>query len=178
MLTAQEGFDYMISLSNAKSLVEKVRGEELPLIYTNVTLHDWIREGVISRMKVDDGNALYPDIITAEILTALKLKEKYNPSEIAEARECLELNSGHPNQITQEELIRFVNCSKIFNEKKLATKLSLKQIDSLATIKELIDDLLKEKNHLEVVEDYLKEFLKAEKELKKVEERKEVKYIS
>lgn len=168
----------MISLSNAKSLVEEVRGEELPLIYTNVTLHDWIREGVISRMKVDDGNALYPDIITAEILTALKLKEKYRPSEIAEARECLELNGGHPNQITQEELIRFVNCSKIFNDKKLATKLSIKQIDSLDTIKELIDDLLKEKNHLEVVEDYLKEFLEAEKELEKVKERKKRKYIS
>lgn len=178
MLTAQKGFDDMISLNEARNLVEEVRGEEMPLIYANITLHDWIREGVISRMKVDDGNALYPDIITTEILTALKLKEKYSLAEIAEARECLELDGGLSNQISQEELIRFVNCSKIFNDKKLATKLSLEHIESLDTIKELIDDLLKEKNHLEVVEDYLKEFLKAEKELKKAKETKKMGYVS
>lgn len=168
----------MISLSNARDLVEKVRGEEMPLIYTNLTLHDWVREGVISHMEINDGKALYPDIVTSEILTALKLKEKYSLSEIAEARECLELDGGNPGQISKDELIRFVNCSKLFNDKKLATKLSLKHIDSLETIQKLIDDLLKEKNHLEVVEDYLKEFLKAEKELEKVKKRKEMKYVS
>ncbi len=168
----------MISLSRAKNLVEEVRGEEMPLIYTNITLHDWIRAGVISRMQVDNGKALYPDIITTEILTALRLKEKYSLSEIAEARECLELDGGLPNQITQEDLTRFINCSKIFNDKKLATKLSLKNIESLDTIKRLIDDLLKEKNHLEVVEDYLSEFLKAEKEIKKAKNRKEMRFVS
>lgn len=168
----------MISLNSARKLVEEVRGEEMPLIYTNLTLHDWVREGVISHMKVDDGNALYPDIITTEILTAIRLKEKYSISEIAKARKCLELDGGHPDQISQEELIRFVNCSKIFNDKKLATKLSLKHIESLDTIKKLIDDLLKEKNHLEVVEDYLKEFLKAEKEIKKVKKRNEMRFVS
>jgi len=168
----------MISLSSARNLVEEVRGEEMPLIYTNLTLHDWVREGVISHMEINDGKALYPDIVTTEILTALKLKEKYSLSEIAEARECLELDSGNPGQISEDELIRLVNCSKLFNDKKLTTKLSLKHIEKLETIKELIDDLLKEKNHLEVVEDYLKEFLKAEKELKKVKQRKEMKYVS
>ena len=168
----------MISLSNAKKLVEEVRGEEMPLIYTNLTIHDWVREGVISHMEINDGKALYPDIITTEILTALRLKEKYSLSEIAEARECLELDGGLPNQIDKEDLIRFINCSKLFNDKKLATKLSLKHIESLETIKGLIDDLLKEKNHLEVVEDYLNEFLKAEKEIKKIKKRKKMRFVS
>ncbi|MGM0549383.1 MAG: hypothetical protein ACQER0_08985 [Bacillota bacterium] len=168
----------MISLSSARKLVEEVRGEELPYMYTNLTLHDWIREGVISRVQVENGNALYPDIIITEILTALKLKDKYSLSEIAQARRCLELEGGNFNEITKDELMRFVNCSKVFNDKKLATKLSLKHIESLDAIKELIDDLVKEKNHLEVVEAYLKEFLKAEKEIKKLKKRKKMRYVS
>lgn len=168
----------MISLGSAVKLVEEVRGEELPLIYTDLTLRDWSREGIISRMKVEKGNALYPDIITTEILTTLKLKEDYSLDKIAEARKCLELEGGHTNQITEEELIRFINCSKLFVDKKLATKLTLDHIKSLDKIKELIDDLLKEKKHLEVVEAYLKEFLAAEKRIKKFKESKEREYVS
>lgn len=168
----------MISLSSARNLVEQVRGEELPLIYTDLTLHDWVREGVISHMEVKDGNALYPDIVAAEILTALRLKENYSLAEIAEARKCLELEGGKINQITEEEIVRFINCRKLFNDKELVTKLTINHIDSLDTIKELVDDLLKEKNHLEVVEDYLKEFMRSEKELKKAEKKKEMEYVS
>ena len=168
----------MISLKSAVKQVEDVRGEELPLVYTDLTLRDWAREGIISRIKIEKGNALYPDIITTEILTALKLKEDYSLEEIAEARKCLELEGGHTNQITEEELIRFINCSKLFVDKKLATKLTLDHIQSLDKIKELIDDLVKERKHLEVVEDYLKEFLRAEKKIKQLKESKEREYVS
>ena len=168
----------MISLKSAVKQVEDVRGEELPLVYTDLTLRDWAREGIISHMKVEKGNALYPDIITTEILTALKLKEDYSLEEIVEARKCLELEGGHTNQITEEELIRFINCSKLFVDKKLATKLSLDSIQSLDKIKELIDDLVKEREHLEVVEDYLKEFLRAEKKIKQLKESRENEYVS
>ena len=168
----------MISLKSAVKQVEDVRGEELPLVYTDLTLRDWARKGIISHMKVEKGNALYPDIITTEILTALKLKEDYRLEEIVEARKCLELEGGHSNQITEEELIRFINCSKLFVDKKLATKLSLDSIQSLDKIKELIDDLVKEREHLEVVEDYLKEFLRAEKKIKQLKESRENEYVS
>ena len=136
----------MISLNNAAKMVEEVRGKEIPLVYKDLTLHDWVREGVISRMKVDNGDVLYPDIVTSEILTVLKLKGKYSLAEIAEARKCLEFEGGQFNQITEEEMIRFINCSKLFIDKKVVTKLTLGQMESLAKIKELIDDLLKEKN--------------------------------
>ena len=139
-------------------------------------LQDWIRKGVISRIKVDSGTALYPDIVSAEILTAIILREKYNLEEIASARRCLELEGSQPNQINEEEIIRFINCSKLLVDKKLVTKLSLNNIDSLEKIKELIDDLVKEKQHLEVVEDYLSEFLKAGRKLRKVQKNKD--YVS
>ena len=168
----------MISLDGARRLVEEIRGEDIPSIYTELKLRDWSRKGVISRMKVNNGSALYPEIVTTEILTALKLKDKYKIAEIAEARKCLELEGGHPHQITEEELIRFVNCSKLFNDKKLVTKLSLSRIESLAKIKELIDDLLQEKKHLEVVGDYLKLFLESEKELKELRENKRENFVS
>lgn len=168
----------MISLESARNLVEEVIGEEIPSVYTELTFREWAREGAISRMKVKNGKSFYPDIVTTEILTALRLKKNYSLSEIAEARECLELEGGQLNQITEEDLIRFINCKKLFKDKKLATKLTLKKIDSLAKIKGLIDDLLREKKHLEVVEDYLKEFLKADKELSRYKEKKEVNYVS
>ena len=168
----------MISLSRARNFVEKVMGEEIPLAYTDMTLRDWSRKGVISRMRIKNGEALYPEIVTTEILTALKLKEKFSLSEIAEARKCLELESGQPNLITEEELVRFINCSKLFNDKKLVTKLTINKIESLDKIKELIDDLVQEKKHLEVVGNYLKEFLKAEKELKELKKNKKIKYVS
>ena len=166
----------MISLSSARNLVEEVIGEELPVIYMDLTLQDWIRKGVISRIKVDSGTALYPDIVSAEILTAIILREKYSLEEIASARRCLELEGSHPNQITEEDIIRFINCSKLLVDKKLVAKLSLNNIDSLEKIKELIDDLVKEKQHLEVVGDYLSEFLKAGKRLRKVKKNKD--YVS
>ncbi|MFN2341293.1 MAG: hypothetical protein ABR547_08495 [Halanaerobium sp.] len=168
----------MISLNSAQKLVEEVRGEELPEVYTDLTLHDWIREGVISHMKVENGTALYPDIVATEILTALRLKENYSLEKIAEARKCLELEGGKLNQISEEEITRFINCSKLFNDKKLVTKLTIKRIDSLDKIKELVDDLFQEKKHLEVVEAYLREFLKAEKDLRKAEEDKNREYVS
>ncbi len=168
----------MISLDSARKLVKEVRGEEFPLVYTDLTLRDWSRQGVISRVEIKDGSALYPDIVTTEILTALRLKRKYRLSEIAEARKCLELESGDPHQITEEEITRFINCSKLFNDKQLVTKLSLSRIDSLAKIKELINDLLEEKKHLEVVGDYLKEFLQAEKELKQLRKNNKLNYVS
>ncbi|MFP4020801.1 MAG: hypothetical protein ACLFUK_04270 [Halanaerobium sp.] len=168
----------MISLNTAKNLVEEVRGEEIPLVYTELTLRDWAREGVISHMKVENGNALYPDIVATEILTAINLKEKYSLSKIAEARKCLELEGGNPNQITEEELMRFINCSKLFNDKKLVTKLAINHIESLDKIKELIDALIREKEHLEVVGDYLSEFLQAEKEIKNVKENRQSKFVS
>lgn len=168
----------MISLNSARKLAEEARGEEIPSVYTDLRLRDWSRKGVISRVKIKQGSALYPEIVTTEILTALRLKRKYKLSEIAEARKCLELEGGHPHQITEEELIRFVNCSKLFNDKKLVTKLSLNRIESIDKIKELIDDLVQEKNHLEVVGDYLREFLKAEKELKKIRESGKENYVS
>ena len=168
----------MISLSSARKLVEEVRGEEIPYIYTTLTLRDWSRKGVISRLKVKNGSALYPDIVTPEILTAFRLKEKYSLSEIAEARKCLELEGGQLNKITEEELIRFINCSKLFNDKKLVTKLAINRIESLDKIKELIDDLYNEKKHLEVVGDYLREFLEANNDLKSIEKRKEINLVS
>lgn len=168
----------MISLSSARHLVEEVIGKEIPVVYTELTLREWAREGVISRIKVKNGNALYPDIVTTEILTALKLKGKYKLSEIAEARKCLELEGGHPNQITEEEIIRFINCRKLLNDKKLVTKLSLNHIESLAKIKELVDDLIEESKHLEVVGEYLKGFLNSQKELKKADAQKQKAYIS
>jgi hypothetical protein len=106
-------------------------------------------------VKIKNGSVLYPEIVTAEILTALKLKDKYKIPEIAEARKCLD-----------------------FNDKKLVTKLSLSRIESLAKIKELIDDLLQEKKHLEVVGDYLKVFLESEKELKELRENKRENFVS
>lgn len=168
----------MISLNSARNLVEKVRGEEIPLVYTDMTLRDWAREGVISHMKVENGNALYPDIVTTEILTAINLKEKYSLVKIAEARKCLEFDGGELNQINEEELMRFINFSKLFNDKKLVTKLAINQIESLDKIKELIDDLLREKEHLELVGDYLREFLEAEKEIRKVKGNKGRKFVS
>ena len=178
MLKAQKGFGSMISLSDAKKIVEEARGERMPSVYTDLTLRDWVRDGVISRMKVKNGNALYPDIVTTEILTALRLKEKYSLKKIAEARRCLELEGGCPHQITEEELIRFVNCTKLLNDKKLVTKLTLNHIESFDKIKELIDDLVEEKNHLEVVEDYLREFMRAEKKLKKIKKEHKKPYVS
>ena len=160
----------MISLSNARNLVEEVRGEEIPLVYNDLTLRDWAREGIISHMKVNDQDALYPDIVAVEILTAINLKEKYSLSKIAEARRSLELEGGELNQITEAELMRFINCRKLFNDKKLVTKMTINHINSLDKIKELIDNLHREKEHLEVVEDYLREFLQAEKEISNIKE--------
>ena len=168
----------MISLSKAKMLVEKVRGEKFPEAYNDFTLHEWSRKGVISHLKAKNGKTFYPDIVTNEILTALKLKNKYSLSEIADARRCLELEGNHPNQITEEELVRFINCSKLFNDKKLVMKLTIKKLDSLDKIKELIDDLFAEKRHLEVIEAYLKEFYKTEKELEDLEKRESLNYVS
>lgn len=168
----------MISLDSARRIVEELRGEEIPLLYSELRLRDWSRMGVISRVKIKNGSALYPEIVTTEILTAFRLKEKYKLSEIAEARKCLELEGGQAHQITEEELIRFINCSKLFNDKELVTKLNLSRIESLDKIKELIDDLLQEKKHLEVVGDYLKEFLKADKELRKLKENKRENFVS
>jgi len=133
-------------------------------------MRDWAREGIISHMKVNDGDALYPDIVAAEILTAINLKEKYSLSKIAEARRSLELEGGELNQITEAELMRFINCRKLFNDKKLVTKMTINHINSLDKIKELIDNLHREKEHLEVVEDYLREFLQAEKEISNIKE--------
>lgn len=168
----------MISLSSARKLVKEIRGEDMSLIYTDLILRDWAREGVISHIQIKDGRALYPDIITAEILTAIRLKDDYSLAEIAEARRCLELEGGNPNQITEAELIRFINCQKLLNDKKLVTKLSLKNIESLDKIRELVDDLLKESKHLEIVGDYLKEFLKAEKKLESIKENRKKAFIS
>lgn len=163
----------MISLSNARSLVEEIVDGISPMVYSELTLRDWARKGVISHLKVEDGKALYPDIITSEILTVLKLKRKYKISEIAKARKCLEFDGGDINQITEKDIMRFINTSKLFLDKKLVTKLSINQIESLDKIKKLIDDLVREKDHLEVLEDYLKEFIKADKEIKIHQEKKE-----
>lgn len=166
----------MISLNAARSLVEEVIDRDLPVIYMDLTLQEWTRKGVISRIKVESGAALYPDIVAAEIITALSLRGKYSLEEIAAARRCLELEGSQPYQINEEEIIRFINCSKLLVDKKLVTKLSLKNIESLEKIKELIDDLVKEKQHLEVVGDYLSEFLRADRELRTVKKNKD--YVS
>lgn len=169
----------MISLSNARHLVEEVKGENL--VYTDLTLSDWAKKGIISNMKVNNGNYLYPDIVAIEILTAINLKEKYNLSKIAKARSCLELEGDEYsefNKITEAKLMKFINCKKLVNDKKLVTELAISQIEFRDKIKELRDDMHKEKEYLEVVEDYLKEFLQAEKEINNVKENRKRKNIS
>lgn len=168
----------MISLTEAKMLAEKVGKKEFPEVYSDFTLHEWSRRGVISHLEVKDGKTFYPDIVTEEIIIALRLKNKYSLSEIADARRCLELEGNHSKQITEEELVRFVNCSKLFNDRKLFLKFKIKQLDSLTEIKELIDGLLEEKRHLEVTEAYLREYFQVKKELKEFEKRKSLNYIS
>lgn len=168
----------MISLKTAIKIVEEIRGEEMPFVYTTLTIQEWARKGVISRIKVDNGNARYPEIITAEILVAFRLKNKYNLEKIAEARNYLELEGGKNNQINEKDLIRFVNCSKLFNDKKLVSKLTLNHINSLDTIKEIIDGLVEERERLEIVEDYLKEFLQANREIKEYKNIKNSSYVS
>lgn len=168
----------MISLKRAIKLVEEIRGKEAPFVYTILTIQEWARKGVVSKIKVNNGKTLYPEIIITEILVAFRLKNDYSLEKIAEARKYLELDGGEINKINEKDLIRFVNCSKLFNDKKLVTKLTLNHINSLDSIKEVVDGLVHERQKLEAIEDYLKEFIQADKEIKEYQEIKKSSYVS
>lgn len=166
----------MISLKEVIALVGETRGEEMPFVYSSLTIQEWTRKGVISRVKVNNGNVFYPDIVSAEILTAFELKTNYSLKEIAEARNYLELEDKKMGEITEKNLIKFINCSKLFNDKKLVIKQNLNDVDSLDKVKKIIDDLLQERKRLEVVEAYINEFIAAVKEIKDVKNRKAKNY--
>ena len=158
----------MISLSKARKAVREICGDEFPWVYTIMTLRKWSNKKVISRIEVEDGKAAYPDIVIAEILTAIRLKKSYKLDEIAEARNCLDLDCGLHEDISKKDLIRFINLKRTFSDKRMTAKSTMKQIDSTEKIRELSDELAYEDKKLKIISDYLDEFLKAKKEVKRI----------
>ncbi len=155
----------MISLDDARKEVMDICGDEFPHVYTTLTLRDWSNKNVISRLKVENGRANYPDIVVAEILTAVRLKKKYKLEEIAKARSYLNLKCSLNDNLSNSDLVRFVNLQKTFNDKKNVTKKAINEITSTKKIRELADKLYYEDKKLQIISDYLDEFLKAKREV-------------
>jgi hypothetical protein len=155
----------MISLNDARKEVMDICGSEFPHVYTTLTLRDWSNKNVISRLKVENGKANYPDIVVAEILTAIRLKKKYTLEEIAEARSYLNLKCSLNDNLSSSDLVRFVNLQKTFSDKKNVTKKAINEITSTKKIRELADKLYYENKKLKIISDYLDEFLKAKREV-------------
>lgn len=155
----------MISLNNARKEVMDICGDEFPHVYTTLTLRDWSNKNVISRLKVENGKANYPDIVVAEILTAVRLKKKYKLEEIAKARSYLNLKCSLDDKLSNSDLVRFVNLQKTFSDKKNVTKKAINEITSTKKIRELADKLYYEDKKLQIISDYLDEFLKAKREI-------------
>jgi len=156
----------MISLSKARRAVREICGDDFPWVYTTMTLRNWSNKKVISRIKVKNGKAAYPDIVIAEILTAIRLKKSYKLDEIAEARNYLDLDCGLYDNVSTKDLIRFINLKRTFSDKRMTAKSTMKQINSTEKIRQLSDELAYEDKKLKIISDYLDEFLKAKREVK------------
>lgn len=88
----------MIKLRKAREKVAEIIGAENTPAYT--TLGDWIYKGVISgKVEGKYKKAKYPDLIVAEIITAIRLKKEqgYKLIDIAEFREAAGLNDNIKN---------------------------------------------------------------------------------
>ena len=155
----------MISLAEARKEVIDICGEEFPCVYTTLTLREWSNKNVISRLKVENGEVNYPNIVIAEILTAVRLKKKYKLEEIADARSYLNLKCSLNDNISSSDLIRFINLKKTFTDKKNVTKKAINVINSTKKIRKLADKLYYENKKLQIISDYLDEFLQAKKEV-------------
>jgi hypothetical protein len=156
----------MISLEDARKEVIDICGEEFPYVYTTLTLREWSNKNVISRLQVENGKVNYPDIVIVEILTTIRLKKKYKLEEIAEARKYLNLNCSIEDNLSSSDLLKFINLQKTFTDKKNVMKKAINEMTSTKKIRELADKLYFENRKLQIISDYLDEFLKAKKEVK------------
>lgn len=153
----------MISLADARKEVINIYGEELP--YTILTLREWSNKNVISPMEVKDGRAHCPDIVVVEILTAVRLKQKYNLEEIAEARKHLNLKCRLNENLSSSDLAALMNYKKNFIEKRNVIKNTINKISSIRELCKLADELNHENQILQMISDYLDEFLKTKREV-------------
>ncbi|TDO94669.1 hypothetical protein DFR79_10243 [Halanaerobium saccharolyticum] len=155
----------MISLSQARKMVMEIGGDDFPSVYTTLTLQDWANQNIISRLKVKNGKTGYPEIIVAEILTVLRLKNKYKLKEIAEAKCYLDLDCTLEAPLSPVELIKFINFKKTFRDKQIVINNSLEKIDCTQKVRVLADRLAEENKKLNIVSDYLDQFMEAKKEV-------------
>jgi hypothetical protein len=157
----------MISLDNARKEVMNICGEEFTNVYTTLNLREWSNENVISCLELKDGKENYPNIVVVEILTAVELKKKYKLEEIAEARKHLNLKCSLNEKLTSIDLENFMKFKKNFIEKRNIINKTFDKITSIKELDELADDLKYENKILQMISDYLDQFLKTKREVQK-----------
>jgi DNA-binding transcriptional MerR regulator len=71
-------------------------------MHSTSTLKEWSEKGVISRPEEKNNRNLYPDIVTIEILAAIRLMNKYSLEEIAKARSYFNFENKTPYHIEKK----------------------------------------------------------------------------
>ncbi len=158
----------MISLNKVQKIVAEIYGDQFPSFFTKSTLRLWSKKGVISRIKVKNGKAVYPDITIIEALTAIRLKNYYTLEEIKQARSYLEFKYNIYDKVTTQSLVRFLNLQKIFIDKKVLTKQVIENINDIKKIQNLTEQLYLENKNKEIINYYFAEFSRAKKEVENI----------
>lgn len=158
----------MFFLNEVQKKVVEIYGDEFPSFFTKSTLRLWSKKGVISRIKVKDGKAVYPDITIIEALTAIKLKNNYKLEEIIQARNYLELKSNIDDNVSTQSIIRFLNIQKVFIDKKIITKQAIEISNEIKKIQNFNEQLHLENKKKEIISDYFDEFLRAKREVENI----------
>lgn len=159
----------MISLTKTQNMVVDLYPDSISFISNDLILTEWINKGVISGIESEAEAALYPDIIVIEIITALNLKKEYDYSlrKIAEARKYLNLDKENMAESEKNNILNFINLKKIYNDKKIVIKKTFHKINSIETMKNMINELYQENNKLKIIADYSFEFFQASRKVKK-----------
>ena len=155
----------MVSLYEALKTVVEICGDERASLFTELPLRLWENKGIISpSIKIKDGKIFYPDIILAEILTAIRLRKVYQLEEIVQARNFLEFNCSIDDKVSTQSLVKFMSFQKRSIEKKSVIKNVRGDINDIKKTRNLTEQLHLENRNKEVINDYFNEFLKAKKE--------------
>lgn len=157
----------MITLNEIQKVVQEICDDEFSSLCTKSTLRDWSNKGVISRIKVENGQDAYPEITIIEALTAIKLKNDYKLEEIIKAKNYLELKCNIHDKISNQSLVRYINFQKVFDDKKNVTKQALKKINDINKMWLLTNQLYLENKDKEIITDYFEECSRVKKEVKK-----------
>ena len=157
----------MISLKDARKKAIEVCGGEFPYDYTELSLQIWSDKGIISREIVENDKAGYPDIILAEIITAIRLiRKNYQLNEIAQARCFLDLKDNINHRISNQFIVKIMNQKKIFIDEKFVAKHIIEKTTDCVKMLKLIKQQYSEYKIFKIRSDYLEEFLKAMRETK------------